>query len=63
MGDVVGSSNLQRVIDEGDPIIREMAHNANPTMQMLANILRTKTRLLEGIARGEGPSHNVGNVG
>lgn len=41
MGDVAGSSNLQRVIDEGDPIIREMAHNANPTMQMLANIIRT----------------------
>ena len=30
---------------------------------MLANILETETRLLEGIARGRGLSYNIGNVG
>lgn len=63
MGDVAGLSHPQRVIDEGNPTIREMTQNANPTMQMLASILETQTRLLEGIAHGGGLSHNVGNVG
>lgn len=59
MGDVAGSSHPQRVIDEGDPTIREMTQNANPTMQMLASILETQTRLLEGIAHSGGLSHNL----
>ena len=54
MGDVVGSSNPQWVINEGDPTIRKMAQNANPTMHMLASILETQTRLLNEISRGGG---------
>lgn len=52
VADEVEMSNLQGISNEENPTFREMAQNANPSMQMLAGILQTQTRLLEGIAQG-----------
>lgn len=55
----VKMSNPQGVVNEENPTIREMAQNANPSMQTLAGILQTQTRPLEGITHGGGLSQNI----
>lgn len=59
MANEVETSNPQGATNEENPTLREMAQNANLSMQILTGILQTQTRLLEGMAQSGGLSYNV----